>query len=230
MLSEGGADGLALFFTEDCMKQTQQRVHLRHIARADVYRMLSACFYQPEEAFLEEEVFGQIKTSMAKVSPQTVPDVVAMEASFRGVELEVLQLDYSRLFLGPVEILAKPYGSVYLDGEKIVMGDSTVSAQALYREGCFDIAEDFREMPDHVAVELEYLYLITFNIAEASEETKRNDLIRLKQKFLKEHLGRWVMPFAEAIRKGAGTDFYRQLADVTEQVVTEDLQELEETA
>jgi TorA maturation chaperone TorD len=98
----------------------------------------------------------------------------------------------------------------------------------LYREGNFDIAEDFREMPDHVAVELEYLYLITFNIAEASEEAKRNDLIRLKQKFLKEHLGRWVVPFTEAIRKEAETDFYRQLADVTEQIVAEDLLELEE--
>lgn len=212
------------------MKQTQQRVHLRYIARADVYRLLSACFYQPEEAFLEEEVFGQLKTSMAKVSPQLVPDVVALETSFKGVGLEALQLDYSRLFLGPFEILAKPYGSVYLEGDKVVMGDSTVSAQALYREGRFDIAEDFREMPDHVAVELEFLYLITFNIAEVSEETMRNDLVRLKQKFLKEHLGKWVVPFTKAIREGAGTDFYRQLADVTEQIVNEDLQELEETA
>lgn len=216
------------FLTEDCMNEIQQITHLRHLARADVYRLLSACFYQPEEAFMEEEVFGQLKTSMAKVSPQTVPDVVALETSFKGVSLEALQLDYSRLFLGPFEILAKPYGSVYLDGEKVVMGDSTVSAQALYRQGCFDIAEDFREMPDHVAVELEFLYLITFNIAEASEETKRKDQIQLKQKFIKEHLGRWVVPFAEAIRKGAETHFYRQLADVAEQTVAEDLQELEE--
>jgi TorA maturation chaperone TorD len=149
------------------MNETQQRTHLRHLARADVYRLLSACFYQPEEAFLEEEVFGQLKTSMAKVSPQTVPDVVALEASFKGLDLGTLQLDYTRLFLGPFEILAKPYGSVYLDGEKVVMGDSTVRAQALYREGRFDVAEDFRELPDHIAVELEFLYLMTYSIAQS---------------------------------------------------------------
>jgi TorA maturation chaperone TorD len=210
------------------MNEKQQRTHLRYLARADVYRLLSACFYQPEEAFLEEEVFGQLKTSMAKVSPKTVPDAVALETSFKGVGLEALQLDYSRLFLGPVEILAKPYGSVYLDGEKIVMGDSTVSAQALYREGYFDIADDFREMPDHVAVELEFLYLLTYNIVQATEEAERKDLTCLKQKFLQEHLGKWVVPFTKAIREGAETDFYRQLADITEQIVTEDLQELEE--
>ncbi len=209
------------------MKETQQRTHLRHLARADVYRLLSVCFYQPEAAFLEEAVFGQLKASMAKVSPQTVPNVGALEPSFKGVGLETLQLDYSRLFLGPFEILAKPYGSVYLDGEKIVMGVSTVSALALYREGRFDIADDFREMPDHIAVELEFLYLLTFKIAQANEDVERNDLIRLKQKFLQEHLGAWVVPFTRAMREGAETDFYQQLAEVTEQVVIEDLQELE---
>lgn len=211
------------------MSETQPRIHLRHLARADVYRLLSACFYQPEEAFLEEEVFGQLKASMAKVSPQSVPATVALQAAFKEHSLESLKLDYSRLFLGPFEILAKPYGSVYLDGEKIVMGDSTVKVQAMYREGGFEIAEDFREMPDHVAVELEFLYLITFHIAEASEKAKRNDLIRLKKTFLKEHLGNWVGPFAEVVRKGARTDFYLQVADLTEQIVTEDLRELEET-
>lgn len=209
------------------MNETQPRTHFRHLARADVYRLLSACFYQPEAAFLEEEIFGQMKTSLAKVSPPAVPAVVALEAAFKGVELDALQLDYSRLFLGPFEILAKPYGSVYLDGEKVVMGDSTVNALALYREGSFDIADDFKEMPDHIAVELEFLYLVTFNIAGAAEGSAKNDLLRLKQQFLQQHLSKWLGPFAEAIRKGAETDFYRQLAEVTEQIVNEDLQEFE---
>lgn len=212
------------------MNETQPRTHLRHMASADVYRLLSACFYQPEEAFLEEDVFGQLKTSMAKVHPQAVPEIVALEAAFKGVGLDVLQLDYSRLFLGPFAILAKPYGSVYLDGDKVVMGDSTVNALTLYREGQFDIAEDFREMPDHIAVELEFLYLLTFQIGRVSEGAEKSDLLRLKQKFLTEHLGKWVAPFAEAIRKGADTDFYRHLADIAERIVTQDSKALEEVA
>jgi TorA maturation chaperone TorD len=50
----------------------------------------------------------------------------------------------------------------------------------------------------------------------------------LKQKFLEEHLGRWVGTLSEAIRKDAQTDFYKRLADLTEQFVREDLQELTE--
>ncbi|RLB68002.1 MAG: hypothetical protein DRH08_02240 [Deltaproteobacteria bacterium] len=210
------------------MNAAQQRSHLRHLARADVYRLLSACFYQPEEIFLEEELFGQLKTAMAKVNPQRVPDGVSLESSFRGAGQEALQLDYSRLFLGPFEIPAKPYGSVYLDGEKIVMGDSTLQALALYREGSFEIAEDFREMPDHVAVELEFLYLLSFRIGQAKDDEERNCLVALKRRFLEEHLGRWIGTFSEAIRKSADSDFYKQLADLTEHVVREDLQELAE--
>lgn len=82
-------------------------------------------------------------------------------------------------------------------------------------------------MPDHIAVELEFLYLVTFNIAGAAEGSDKNDLLRLKQQFLQQHLSKWLGPFTEAIRKGAETDFYRQLAEVTEQIVIDDLQELE---
>ena len=210
------------------MNDLQQRTHLRHLARADVYRLLSACYYQPEDAFLEEDVFSQLKTALAKASPSGVIDAAALDDCFKSSGVEVLLLDYSRLFLGPFEILAKPYGSVYLDGEKIVMGDSTMQALELYREGGFDVAEDFLEMPDHIAVELEFLYLLSFRIGKASDDEEKARLIVLKQKFLEEHLGRWVGTLSEAIRKGAQTDFYKRLADLTEQFVREDLQELTE--
>ena len=210
------------------MNDLQQRTHLRHLARADVYRLLSACYYQPDDAFLEEEVFSQLKTALAKASPGGVIDAAALDDCFKSSGVEVLLLDYSRLFLGPFEILAKPYGSVYLDGEKVVMGDSTMQALELYREGGFDVAEDFLEMPDHIAVELEFLYLLSFRIGKASDDEERSHLIVLKQKFLEEHLGRWVGTLSEAIGKGAQTDFYKRLADLTEQFVREDLQELTE--
>lgn len=210
------------------MSDLAKRAHLRHQARADIYRLLSACFYQPEEAFLEEEVFSQLKTAMAVANPRWVPEAAALDEAYRVAGQDVLMLDYSRLFLGPFDILAKPYGSVYLDGEKIVMGDSTLQAMVLYRDGGFEVAEDFKEMPDHVAVELEFLYILSFRIGQAESDGERVFLIALKRRFLAEHLGGWFSLLAAAVRKGAETDFYKQLADLTEQVLCEDLQELAE--
>lgn len=204
--------------------------HFRHFTRAEAYRLLSACFYQPEDAFLEEDVFGQLRAVMAEICPERVADVAAMDACFRESGTEALVLDYSRLFLGPFDILASPYGSVYLDGEKIVMGKSTMRAFALYREGGFAVVDDFPEMPDHVAVELEFLYLLSFRLGQALDQDVRTQLRTLKRRFLVEHLGRWVGELAEAMREGAVTDFYRRLAGVTEQVVLEDMRELVEAA
>lgn len=208
------------------MNDLQQRNHLRHLARADVYRLLSACYYQPEVAFLEEEVFTQLKTALAKASPSGVMKAAGLDDCFRASGVATLILDYSRLFLGPFDILAKPYGSVYLDGAKVVMGDSTMQALELYREGGFDVAGDFREMPDHVAVELEFLYLLSFHIGQDPDDEERTRLIALKQRFLENHLGRWVGTLSAAIRCGAETDFYKLLADLTETFVREDLREL----
>lgn len=202
------------------MNDKQNETHLRHLAMADVYRLLSACFYQPEEAFLEEDIFGQLKTAVAALTPAREAAAEAMDGSFRDAGSEALMLDYTRLFLGPFGILAKPYGSVYLDDENTVMGDSTMNVMELYREGGFEVAADFREMPDHVALELEFIYLLTLKLAAEPQD------ISLKRRFLEGHLGQWVGQFADAMRKGAKTNFYKQLADMTEQVVLEDLREL----
>ena len=207
------------------MNDLQDETNLQHRARAEIYRLLSACFYQPEAAFLDEDVFGQLKLAMDKLAPERAADVAAMEGGFRDSDCETLMLDYTRLFLGPFGILAKPYGSVYLDGENIVMGDSTMRALALYREGGFAVAEDFREMPDHVAVELEFLYLLSLRLGEEREAGEKARFGALKRGFLEAHLGQWIGEFAGAMRKGAKTLFYRQLADMTEQVVLEDMRE-----
>jgi TorA maturation chaperone TorD len=89
----------------------------------------------------------------------------------------------------------------------------------LYSAGGFEIDPDFRELPDHVAVELEFLYLLTFNSNRAQAAGKTDQLAaidQLRRRFLDEHLGAWIGPFAAAIKQGAETAFYRELAELTE--------------
>ena len=44
----------------------------------------------------------------------------------------------------------------------------------------------------------------------------------LKRHFLDRHLGRWVSPFAAAMRGNAQSAFYRTLADLTEMMVKQE--------
>ena len=158
-------------------------------AKADVYRLLSACYYEPEEAFLEENVFGQLEQALTALDSKHVIDAKSMGEYFRQSSVEELRIDYTRLFLGPFGIRSKPYGSVYLDGKNTVMGESTMALLSLYQDGGFHVAESFSEMPDHVAVELEFLYLLNTRLAEDGAEVKERDrLSTLERRLLEEHL------------------------------------------
>jgi len=208
------------------MEDLQTDAQRRFLARANVYRLLSACYYEPEESFLEEDVFGQLERALSDLGSERAPEARAMEACFRASSAEDLRIDYTRLFLGPFDIRARPYGSIYLDSGNIVMGDSTMAVLALYREGGFHISDEFTEMPDHVAVELEFLHLLNARRGNGHVDgIDRGRLERLERIMLEEHLGRWIVPFTEAVKHGAGTDFYRKLADLTQCFVLDSVRE-----
>lgn len=212
------------------MTDPNNKTYQHHLARADTYRLLSACYYEPEKAFLEEDIFGQLGQALSTLNFGPADEAEALGTCFREADQDALLLDYTRLFLGPFKIRAKPYGSIYLDGENVIMGDSTMAVLALYREGGFQVSEAFGEVPDHVAVELEFLYLLNAHLGNRQTEMdQREHLAALKHSFLREHLGRWVVPFTKAITSSADTGFYRKVADITRRFVLDDLRETAES-
>lgn len=191
-------------------------------AREDLCRFLSACYYEPDPAFAEERLFESLCEAAGRISPELGGSARKLGAAFAAEDLQALLLDYTRLFLGPMQPLARPYGSYWLSGESTVMQDSTMALLALYREAGFEVDAEVHEAPDHVAVELEFLYLLTFKCNEAQRAgyTEVNAAWEhLRGLFLGEHLGGWIGRFAGAARAGARTAFYRELADLTERFV-----------
>ena len=186
--------------------------------RADLCRFLAACYYEPTQLFVDEKLFDSMAAAAAGISAELAASARRLGELFSSERLEELLLDYSRLFLGPNNILAQPYGSVWLDREKKLMQDSTVQVLELYKEGGFELSEDFRELPDHIAAELEFLYLLIYREGEAqasSDHAKAGKARQLRQRFLREHLGRWIGPFTQAMQQGAESGFYAELATVT---------------
>jgi TorA maturation chaperone TorD len=191
-------------------------------ARADLSRLLAACYYQPGPEFAEERLFESMQAAAAGVDAGLATRAASLGAAFAGADLQELRIDYTRLFLGPTNTLAQPYGSVWLERRQSLMQDSTAAVLGLYAEAGYEIDESFRDLPDHIAAELEFLYLLLFRRAEAM----RNDdaaagarHAELQRRCLDEHLGRWVPAFTAAMRTGAETAFYRELAALTDEFV-----------
>ncbi|MEK7875660.1 MAG: molecular chaperone TorD family protein, partial [Pseudomonadota bacterium] len=136
-------------------------------ARESLCRFLAACYYQPGPEFAEEKVFDSMLDAATRIHPDLAAHARRLGEKFSAAGPESLLLDYTRLFLGPNHIIAKPYGSAWLDGEQTLMQDSTMAVEELYQEGDFEMDEDFRELPDHIAAEMEFLYLLIYRENEA---------------------------------------------------------------
>jgi len=187
-------------------------------ARADLCRLLAACYYEPAPEFAEERVFDAIVAAADGIAPELGATARQLAQAFTADDLQALLIDYTRLFLAPEGPLAQPYGSVWLAGAQPLMQDTTMAVIALYEEGGYELAEDFRDLPDHIAAELEFLYALIFREAQAArrgDTGQLDDARTLRRRLIAEHLGRSTPPFAAAMRSGAQTTFYRKLATLT---------------
>lgn len=184
-------------------------------ARVDLCRFLSACFYEPTAEFAEEKLFDSIYTAALQLSPDLAEHARQLREAFLAQDLQTLLVDYTRLFLGPLETLAPPYGSAWTATQPEDEENPLPPVLALFQEGGFDLDPEFKDLPDHVAVELEFLYVLTFNTTRADRDGKAEEaaaIEQLRQRFLSEHLGAWIEPFSAAVKANAQTAFYRELA------------------
>jgi putative dimethyl sulfoxide reductase chaperone len=190
---------------------------LKEKKRGDCCRLLSACFYRPQkEAFLQEDLFKTLGELLRPISPDATAHASVMEKTFLRYSEEDLLVAYAKLFVGPNELLAPPYGSVYLDGEKTVMGDSTMETIKMYEEQGLFMDGEFRNLPDHITVELEFMYYLIFKETEAlgkSEWVAALDFMKTQEVFFHRFLERWVKPFCDKIKQGTDNAFYTSLAE-----------------
>jgi TorA maturation chaperone TorD len=106
------------------------------------------------------------------------------------------------------------------------MGDSTLDVQNRYRKAGVELSDNFRDVPDHIAAELEFMYLLVFKEIQALENSDVDttiDYFEKQRSFLSEHLGAWVFEFADSTEKEAETEFYKNLARATKVFVRQDL-------
>jgi len=201
--------------------------------RGDCYRLLSACFYLPKkEWFLEEGLFENLSLLLKRVCPDGATFSTEMGEAIQKYSDEDLAVEYAKLFVGPYELKAPPYGSVYLDKERRVMGDSTMEVIKMYHEKGLSIDEDFKELPDHIAVELEFMNYLIYREIETRLKSKLEDTredLRNQEIFLKKYLGTWVPDFSKTIIENSNNHFYINLAKCTAVFIKTDMDHISST-
>ena len=185
--------------------------------RGACYRFLSACFYPPQkELFLDEGMLGNLTSALKEIFPEAASSSERMGDAILEYSNEDLSVEYAKLFLGPFEVKAPPYGSIYLDKGKMVMGDSTVEVMKLYQDAGLLMDVDFKEMPDHITAELEFMYYLIYKEAEAlgkSDMDAAEDMLRRQKAFFDKFLSPFALQFCAKLKEGAENSFYIALSE-----------------
>ena len=188
---------------------------LAHVyQRASTYKLLSECYYLPDEYLIKKVADASQRDGFFTELFSCVHPVG---------DLELLKVDYTRLFVGPFKLLAPPYGSFYLENSRI-MGDSTIDVRNWYEKE--ELAVVISDAPDHIAMELEFMYYLITKQTQATGEGNLQDIQLYQQKqktFLYSHLARWLPEFTENIQKNAQRQFYKKLSQLTKIFVHKDL-------
>lgn len=180
--------------------------------RSNCFKLLAACLYEPDrKMFLEENVPNNLGKLLNSIDPSLAEKAAKLRSSFQESAEEDLKVDYAALFVGPFELQAPPYGSVYLEKSGTVQGESTIAVQHFYEQ--HGLTLDIQEPADHIAIELEFMSLLSRREAEAislGDVQEKENLFEAQVQFFERFMV-WVPDFCSRIEKYAHTDYYRSL-------------------
>lgn len=191
---------------------------LDYYALSDCLKLLAACFYEPDCQYMAKEKLGpKLVSAFEHTTPDLFADAKLMVIALRDMDPEQLKVDYAGLFIGPFELAAPPYGSVYLESTRRIMGDSTMDVLRQYQDAGLTV--EIAGPPDHIAIELEFLYFLCFKIADSLQAGNDHESEKLQRKlelFLGQSFLPWIPNLCLSIRQGTENIFYRALANCLE--------------
>ncbi len=164
-----------------------------------IFKLYSVVFSYPDKRLSNWIAHGDLDELFEIFLTSGDQAVIRYHQWRRGSDhlLDSLQSEYTRLFINAVpHLLAPPYASYYR--EKTLFGSTTEMVLHLYERYNFQLSSNTVEMPDHIAIMLEFLYHLT----EDSVPWKEIKII------VKQHYKWWVPQWVARIKAHASLPFY----------------------
>lgn len=187
--------------------------------RSRVYSLLSRIYgSEPTQEFLEGLRNPQLSEALAAIGLEFRQD---FENRILEELADELAVEYARLFIGPGKHIY-PYESAYNCGKAGPHSDAGTRVKNIIESLGLQYRADFRDNPDHISVELELMARIAAEEAGAwdkDEFKKAAAFLELEERFVNEHLIKWVPEFAEKVIEAAVLSFYRETAELTREYI-----------
>ncbi|MCB0208794.1 MAG: molecular chaperone TorD family protein [Anaerolineae bacterium] len=193
----------------------------REIERVSAYRLLAwGLMYPTAERVAKLNHWQEsLQKVLTPLSLQARPIVTALSLLPKSEPdcLALLQEEYERLFIDDVpELLAPPYASAYsLSGE--IIRYPARSVLEAYRQAELAFYSDSFELPDHLSVQLEFMYYLSNEMLTARylNRLERAAMFHeFQRQFLQDHLLYWVPTWCHNVSKGDRLGYYTALAQL----------------
>ncbi len=153
------------------------------------------------------------------------------DKKIRPLDLLFLQQEHSRLFIGPFSLLAPPYESYYR-GNHTLMGEISSEVEKFYQYAGMEISPNFKDAPDHVILETEFLARLCEMECTAIEKKLQEKAAAIKDlqlAFLQKHLLTWIDALQAALEKEAQSLYYPLIVKILNKAARNHYQSLQES-
>lgn len=169
-------------------------------------RVLGALFYYaPDSDQAAPLVTALTHSDWTRDWPLPDAPLHPLAEAFSRPAIEPLNEAWQRLFIGPPALPAPPWGSVWLDRESVLFGDSTLALRHWMRDNGIVFEMTQNEPEDHVGS----LLLLAAWLAETGRDAERDQLLAW-------HLLPWSARFLSVLQENAAHPFYAALAGLAQ--------------
>lgn len=184
----------------------------RALARATIYRLLALAYSYPTADTVEKlgEALEFAPVAGDLINPAVAREVQMLAVSFESVDQPTLEASYQRVFTLSYSEDCPVHETAFSAKHLFQQVDHQADIAGFYR--AFGVnAENDRS--DHVAMELEFCYLLALKEAHARGLGERDHVAICRdghRTFMREHLARWAPHIGQRIVvTGAGTWYER---------------------
>ncbi len=181
----------------------------RCAARSRAWRLFGAALDYPEGEALADIQSGALAQALASALSEIDPALAAgldLDALRGAGDSDALAVEYTRLFdVGASGPPCPSYGGVWGSARMKTMEE----AVRFYNYFGLSLADDPKELPDHLTTELEFLHFLSFRAAEVrAAGGDAGPYLRAERDFIQRQLLTWIPKLAAKLAEQKAAGFF----------------------
>lgn len=200
------------------MTTTQNQLILRQA----LYRFFASLYLYPDQELLEslkqgaQELLNSHPLWENHAFDEKLNTLITILGQINLDQRKPIVDEYNRLFL--VKPLTPPYETTYIKRPGQSEGILAAEISGLYGQAGLVVSPETNELPDHIAIELEFMSFLCEKELKAAQEDDDNGVNAARQEqqnFISQHLALWFPKFAKKALEEGNDTFYKSIIEAT---------------